>query len=281
MALVNLITFLFGVYVVYKLGRWLTGETAATFGAALFASQPLLWGHAFINPKDMPFMVLFAAAVWTGVHAVDRLLGIGTASRGRILRELLLPAIFLVLPFPTVLGPLARRIVGLYWIARQPITRTLAWLVAYGILGTVMMYATWPYLWEDSLHFFEVFGLMAQNPTVLQVLFQETVYRANELPLRYLLSGRDGLQHSGWRQGPPTDRLLRSWVSCAPLAYVMLAPRPCMMDAAFLFVLPGLRVSRRRQSLLRMVRAVGAGASARPDTPGLRRHPAASVHLLQ
>jgi len=53
--LVNVVTFLLGVYVVYRLGRWVAGDAGATTGAALFGAQPLLWGHAFINPKDIPF----------------------------------------------------------------------------------------------------------------------------------------------------------------------------------------------------------------------------------
>ena len=255
--LVNLIAFLFGVYVVYKMGTWLASELAAVFGAALFASQPLLWGHAFINPKDMPFLVFFAAAVWTGVNAVDRLLDRGTAGQGRILRELLLPGVMLGLASSNrVLGPLAGAIVGLYWIARRPRWNTVASLAVYGFVGVVVMCGTWPYLWEDPLHFFEVFGLMAQNPTVLQVLFQETVYRANELPLRYLpfflaftltepvwLLFLAGLASSISSSKASPNRGLRllvlvAWISI-PLAYAVIA-RPPMYDGMrhFLFVLP-------------------------------------------
>jgi hypothetical protein len=271
--LVNLVTFLFGVYFVYRIGTWLDSEVAATFGAALFASQPLLWGHAFINPKDMPFLVLFAGTVWTGVNAVDRLQGRGAPSRGRILRELLLPGIILGLASSNrVLGPLAGAIVGIYWIARQPRWATVAGLATYGVLGAVVMYATWPYLWEDPLHFFEVFGLMAQNPTVLQVLFQETVYRANALPLRYLpfylaLTLTEpvwplflaGLASSTFGK-PRTDNRLRLlllvvWI-CVPLIYVVIA-RPPMYDGMrhFLFVLPPVFVlsAAGAQSLLRLL----------------------------
>jgi hypothetical protein len=272
--LVNLISFLSGVYFVYKLGRWMAGEVGATFGAALFASQPLLWGHAFINPKDMPFMVLFAGAIWTGVNAVDSIADSGTESHSRILRRLLLPGILLGLASSNrVLGPLAGGLVGLYWIARQPRWSTVAWLAAYAILGTAVMYASWPYLWENPLHFLEVFGLMAQNPTVLQVLFQGTVYRANELPLRYLpfflaftltepvwplfLAGLGaGILSSA----PRTTHGLRlvvlvGWIG-VPLAYVMIA-RPPMYDGMrhFLFLLPPVFViaAAGAQSVLRLL----------------------------
>lgn len=38
----------------------------------LFATQPLLFGYAFINQKDIPFMILFMGAVAAGVAAADR-----------------------------------------------------------------------------------------------------------------------------------------------------------------------------------------------------------------
>ncbi len=45
----------------------------ATWGAtALFATQPLLFGQAFINQKDIPFLALVLASLTTGLAAVDR-----------------------------------------------------------------------------------------------------------------------------------------------------------------------------------------------------------------
>ncbi len=37
----------------------------------LFTTQPLLWGHAFINPKDIPFMFFFTLSIMLGFHMVD------------------------------------------------------------------------------------------------------------------------------------------------------------------------------------------------------------------
>ena len=37
----------------------------------LFSTQPLLWGHAFINSKDLPFMVFFLGSVALGLAMVD------------------------------------------------------------------------------------------------------------------------------------------------------------------------------------------------------------------
>ena len=60
-------------------------------------------------------------------------------------------------------------------------------LVLYGILAVLGMFFTWPFLWEDPLtNFVGVFRLMSDNPTTLSVLFRGDVFRAGELPRRYM-----------------------------------------------------------------------------------------------
>jgi hypothetical protein len=39
----------------------------------LFNTQPLLWGHAFINPKDIPFMMIFTTCIAVGLWGIDNL----------------------------------------------------------------------------------------------------------------------------------------------------------------------------------------------------------------
>lgn len=71
--LVNFLTFQIGVIGFYFLARrWMSGW-AALGAAVLFATQPVLWGHGFINPKDMPFMVFFILTINAGLNWVDRL----------------------------------------------------------------------------------------------------------------------------------------------------------------------------------------------------------------
>jgi hypothetical protein len=66
------ITFQVAVLCIYLLGkRWLSDWAA--FGITLlFSTQPLLWGHAFINPKDTPFLAFFLASIVTGLWMCDR-----------------------------------------------------------------------------------------------------------------------------------------------------------------------------------------------------------------
>ncbi len=54
---------LIGLYIVAR--RFLSGW--ASFGVVLLlATQPLIFGHAFINPKDIPFMTFFLASIASG-----------------------------------------------------------------------------------------------------------------------------------------------------------------------------------------------------------------------
>ena len=52
--------------------RWLHAGAALSV-SLLFLFQPLLWGHAFINPKDIPFMALFLGSIATGLSMLDKL----------------------------------------------------------------------------------------------------------------------------------------------------------------------------------------------------------------
>ncbi len=69
--------FLLGVWAFHQLAaRWMS--RAAAFGATLlFMTQPVFWGHAFINPKDIPLLSLFLLAVYLGIRMHDRIFGPG------------------------------------------------------------------------------------------------------------------------------------------------------------------------------------------------------------
>jgi hypothetical protein len=65
------ITYLAGIWAFYALGtRWLTCN-AALGATLLFMTQPLLWGHAFMNPKDTPFLAFFLLSLFFGFRMID------------------------------------------------------------------------------------------------------------------------------------------------------------------------------------------------------------------
>jgi len=69
--LLYFLTFLLGLWSFFEIcKRWMS--TIAALGATLlFATQPLMWGHAFINPKDTTLlaMMLFSVHLGLKMHA--------------------------------------------------------------------------------------------------------------------------------------------------------------------------------------------------------------------
>ena len=69
--LINYLTFVIGVVALYLISKRTFGRNAAIFSALLFASQPLFFGHAFINQKDIPFMVFWMVTIFLGLQLGD------------------------------------------------------------------------------------------------------------------------------------------------------------------------------------------------------------------
>lgn len=71
--LLYFITYIVGIWAFYALAkRWLS-QIPAIGATLLFATQPLLWGHAFISPKDIPFLTFFLLSLEFGFRMVDNL----------------------------------------------------------------------------------------------------------------------------------------------------------------------------------------------------------------
>lgn len=175
------LSFLCCALVIYFLSRRWSSQAGALCATALFLAQPLLWGHAFINPKDIPFMALFSAAILLGLRMIDRY------GRRHQLDLTILPAA-LVLGITAsfrVIGPLAGVIVlgyAIYKLRRWAIVV----MVPYAVLAAFAAYMTWPYLWSSPIaHYVESLQTMSQFPFATLILFQGQLYKANELPRSY------------------------------------------------------------------------------------------------
>jgi hypothetical protein len=75
--LVNFLAYMGGLAFFYALGKRWMRPVSALLATTLLASQPLLWGHAFINPKDIPFLAVFVASVYLGFRMVDQVVTLG------------------------------------------------------------------------------------------------------------------------------------------------------------------------------------------------------------
>jgi hypothetical protein len=255
--LTNFLTFNLGIYLLYRLAsKWMSKESALAV-AALFTFQPLLWGHAFINPKDIPFLTFFLGSVVFGFELIDE-----WKANARIpITKLLLSAFFLgIATSIRILGPLAAILTILYALVQgikisELLKRSIIWLYAFLALG--IMFASWPYLWLNPIQkFTEVFVFMSDNPTQLNVLFAGENFQAGEIPLRYfpiLLSYTlteptylliaIGAFLGFWKSDTKkrlTLTILFVWFGIL-VAYILLR-RPAMYDGYrhFLFILPQL-----------------------------------------
>ena len=71
--LLYFITYLIGIWAFYCLAKHWLSEIPSIGATLLFATQPLLWGHAFISPKDIPFLSLFLLTLLFGLRLFDTL----------------------------------------------------------------------------------------------------------------------------------------------------------------------------------------------------------------
>ena len=71
--LIYFVTFLIGLWAFYSLSlRWLS-RRATLVATLLLMTQPVFWGHAFINPKDTSFLAFFLLSLYFGFRLFDSL----------------------------------------------------------------------------------------------------------------------------------------------------------------------------------------------------------------
>lgn len=171
----------------FLLRRFLEGmpSLAAT---ALFASQPLLWGHGFINPKDIPFMAFFTASILFGLNMLDEYekekFELRSLARNR---WFYLAALVLGLTISIRILGFAAAFIVLFYFAFVNIRKVLR--LSYAFLGSALIvsFLTWPYLWPSPIsNFIQGIYAMLKFQWVGQVLFNGIYYSSNQLPREYV-----------------------------------------------------------------------------------------------
>lgn len=181
--------------------RWFNQWTAWV-ALILFTTQPLLWGQAFINPKDIPFMFFFTLSILLGFRMVDNMevkpLSASDSNLGLLKSwfvELLdvlgnqyciLAGIVLGLATGVrPIAPLAGVIVIFYLFLK---VRSRAWMVAvaYFLIAGVITYFSWPYLWTAPItSYLSSLNTASGFPIRGPVLFMGNIYPTNQLPRRF------------------------------------------------------------------------------------------------
>lgn len=192
------LTFLIGTVSLFVLARRWLSETAAFGTALLFSTQPVLLGHALINPKDVVVMSLLITSVTAGLWMVDRqqsgrrkteralLDGVRSFFRQFLCGDVWLAGLLLGFSAATrICAPL----VGVMVLAYVLLSRkwvALPRVLAYGLIAFGSMILFWPYLWPDPLgRLMESFANCAHYPDVHFTLFNGRRVGSDQIPLSY------------------------------------------------------------------------------------------------
>ena len=186
----HLITHLFyltGGLFAYLLARRLFRSTFLAVAALLtLLLTPRLYAHSFYNGQDVPFLVMFAVALYLAHRAFKRdtllafaLLGVGVG----MLANLRIMGVILLAAIP------ALRALDLAW-GRGWGERKRA-LLATGVFALASLltaYALQPHLWPDPLpRAAEGWTtLSAPLPHAVFELFRGTIYRSSDFPIEYI-----------------------------------------------------------------------------------------------
>ena len=189
---VNVLFGFVGLVAALLLGTRLGGPLAGFLSVLFLALTPAYYGHAFNNPKDIPFAALFALGTAAILRASDNLprlsarqvllVGstIGLAAGVRVAGLVLVPcaaALWLALPWSEG--------------RRRPAGRDLARLggALLGVLlvAWVVMLALWPWAQLDPLRNpFRAFSVFSRFWTGMPVLFDGQLMPSGALPRTYI-----------------------------------------------------------------------------------------------
>ena len=202
--------FIIGGYFCYRLAyRLFDNRLLALFALLLFLLHPRIYGHSFVNSKDLPFLALFAITLYLMERAFRRdtigaflLLGIavGLLANLRVAGIMLLPAAL------AMRGLDLGRAEG--WAERKQILATGGLLI---LAAGLTFYAATPYAWANPVAYLTTsLELTVNHPNVVFQRFQGQLLSAAEMPPHY------GLTWFGITTPPPI--LLLGFIGIAAVA---------------------------------------------------------------
>ena len=204
--------FLIGGLFCYLLAyRLFNNRLLALLAMLLFLLHPRLYAHSFTNTKDIPFLSMFMIALFLIHRAFDKNTlkaflwcgaGVAILINLRVMGLMLLAAV------------IAMRALD-WWYAtsrkeRQHILKTGA---VFTLTTVSVLYAVWPYLWENPLgRFMEGITVASDYPMEVPQLFKGEIFISTNLPWDYvptwflittplvaLLLGSVGILATGYR----------------------------------------------------------------------------------
>lgn len=161
--LLNYLIFLGGAAAFYALARRMLGSRGwALAGTAALVLSPRIFSHAFVNPKDAPFMALFIVNIWLLVTYLETrrwqlipLLALATA----LLVDIRAPGIVVAAMTLATLSLDAGLAEG---PVRARLGQVAGPMLLYVLIAAPLVVLMWPFLWSDPPgHFAEALALMA------------------------------------------------------------------------------------------------------------------------
>lgn len=154
--------FCLSAFVFFLLAKTATQhKTTAWFALAIFLCCPRIFGHAFFNSKDIPFLCFQIFSL----YALYKALFLEKIDIKWILIYALLVGILInirILGVATFAVGIAAMIIQIY--LKKDWNTYFIIPVSIGISG-IVLYLTWPYLWADPVNrFLESYEIMSQFP---------------------------------------------------------------------------------------------------------------------
>ena len=178
--------FLVGGLFAYLLSRRLfRNRPLALFAMLAFLLHPRLYAHSFFNAQDIPFLVMFAVALYLAHRAFRRgtvaafiLLGVGVGVllNLRIMGAVLLAAVPALRALDFAFAP--------SWAERK---RVILSTGAFALTASLSTYVLLPYLWANPVErAVEWWTTLSNHPNVVPQLFRGEIYLSADLPREYL-----------------------------------------------------------------------------------------------
>jgi hypothetical protein len=183
--LFNFLTFWVSLIFLYRLAlRGSRSRLAGLLVCLALVLSPTLFGHAFFNSKDLPFLSAFVIAVWSLVRMLER----PTVPRSLVHAVASGWLIAVRIPGILILALTAAGVI--YCVLRAPDLaqrrRRLITLGVYAIASSLCVWMFWPTLWRAPIaSFWHALQTMSRYPWDQMVLYRGALVPATDLPWHY------------------------------------------------------------------------------------------------
>ena len=173
-----------GLFCSLLVHRLFGSRLLALFALLLFLLHPRLYGHSFVNTKDLPFLSMFMIELYLIDRAFRRDtlgafalcgLGAGLFSNIRIMGVMLLVAVLALRACDLLQAPAGKE-------RKHVLTTGGGFLLA----GALMLYASFPYLWSNPLRILQGLIVLSQHPEIVDTRFQGELVRWPDIPAHYI-----------------------------------------------------------------------------------------------